>query len=329
MPADRKLSDQRRRQSDRCEAGLRGSVVLVDDPIQHVTTADVAERPGSRGHCAGPCGHLESKTAVRPMLIVKSDVVAKDGFEMVATENERPVEALFTYGPYPPLRDRVRLRRTHRCLYHLDTFGSEHLVEAGGELRIAVRDEEPERPILLGEIPCEVAGNLGDQGAGRMIGDTEDVDYAALELDDEQHIELGELDGVHAEQVGGQDAARLGGEELLPPGSAPRCWSETLASKDPADRTCRDTDPEPAKLALDVNTPLAVVLPAEADDELDDLIAEWGTSRTSLGSPRFPLASRELPMPVSRVSGVTRKQRHRHRGSNPLSAARIARSVVR
>lgn len=162
-----------------------------------------------------------------------------------------------------------------------------------------------------------------------MIGDTEDVDYSDLELDDEQHIKLGELDGVHAEQVGGQDAARLGGEELVPLGSAPRCWSETLASKDSADRACRDTDPEPAKLALDVNTPLAVVLPAEADDELDDLIAEWGTSRTSLGSPRFPLASRELPMPVSRVSGVTRKQRHRHRGSNPLSAARIARSVVR
>ena len=48
-----------------------------------------------------------------------------------------------------------------------------------------------------------------------MIGDTEDVDYAPLELDDEQHIELGELDGVHDEEVGGQDAARLGGEELL------------------------------------------------------------------------------------------------------------------
>jgi hypothetical protein len=28
---------------------------------------------------------------------------------------------------------------------------------------------------MLGEIPCEVAGNLGDEGAGRMIGDTEDV----------------------------------------------------------------------------------------------------------------------------------------------------------
>jgi hypothetical protein len=41
------------------------------------------------------------------------------------------------------------------------------------------------------------------------------VHHSALELDDEQRIELGELDGVHDEEVGGQDAARLGGEELL------------------------------------------------------------------------------------------------------------------
>ena len=45
------------------------------------------------------------------------------------------------------------------------------------------------------------------------------------------------------------------------------------------------------------------VLPAESDDELDDLIAERGTSRTSLGSPTFPLASRELPMPAQHGLG--------------------------
>jgi len=81
---------------------------------------------------------LESKAAVRPMLVVMPDVVAKDGFEMTTAKNERPVEALFTYGPYPALRDRVRAGRSHRCLDHLDIFGGEHLVEAGGELGVAV-----------------------------------------------------------------------------------------------------------------------------------------------------------------------------------------------
>src|ERR1039458_6187389 len=117
---DRKLSGQRRRQSGWREAGLRGSVVLVDDPTQHVATADVAERRGSRGHCTDRCGHLESKTTVRPMLVVMPDEVAKDGFEMVTANNERPVETLFPDGPYPALRDRVRTRRPDGCLDYLE-----------------------------------------------------------------------------------------------------------------------------------------------------------------------------------------------------------------
>jgi hypothetical protein len=246
---------------------------------------------------------LESKAAVRPMLVVMADVVAKDGFEMTTAKNERPVEALFTYGPYPALRDRVRAGQPDGCLDHLDAFRGEHLVEAGGELRVAVSDQEPERPSVLGEIACEVAGNLGDEGAGRMIGDPEDVDYAALELDDEHHIELGETDRVHDEEVGGQDAARLTGEELLPGRSTARSRSETVASKDPADRARRDADPKPAKLALNANTSPAAVLPAESDDELDELIAERGTPRTSLGSPTLPLATRELPVPAEQSLG--------------------------
>jgi hypothetical protein len=61
------------------------------------------------------------------------------------------------------------------------------------------------------------------------------------------------------------------------------------------------------KLALDANTSPAAVLPAESDDELDNLIAERGTSRTSLGSPTFPLASRELPMPAEQSLGRDEK----------------------
>ncbi len=174
---------------------------------------------------------------------------------------------------------------------------------SSSELRVAVVDQEPERPSVLGEIACEVACDLGDEGAGRMIGDPEDVHHSALELDDEQRIELGELDGVHDEEVGGQDADRLGDEELLPGGPAPRCWSETVASKYPADRARRDADPKLAKLALNADTSPAAVLPAESDDELDELIAERGTSRTSLGSPTIPLPTRELPVPAEQSLG--------------------------
>jgi hypothetical protein len=160
---------------------------------------------------------------------------------------------------------------------------------------------------VLGEISCEVAGDLGDKRAGRMSANTEDVDYAALELNHEKHIELVETDRVHDEEVGGQDALGLGGEELLPGRSTARSWSEPVASKDPADRARRDADPEPAKLALNADTSPAAVLPAKSDDELDDLITKWRTSRTSQGSPTFPLASRELPMPAEQSLGRDEK----------------------
>ena len=155
VPGDRKRSNQGRGQSGRREAGLRGGPVLVDDPTQHVVTAD-AERRGTRGHFAERCGHLESKAAVRPMLVVMPEVVAKDGFEVVATENEHPVEALFTDGPYPALHDRVHAWRSHRCLGHLDAFRGEHLVEAGGELRVTIPDQEPERPSVLVRSPARL-----------------------------------------------------------------------------------------------------------------------------------------------------------------------------
>ena len=83
----------------------------MDEPTEHVVASNVAERRGSRDHFADRCRHSESKATVRPMLVVMPDVVAKDGFEVVATENERPVEALFPHGPYPALRDRVRQSR--------------------------------------------------------------------------------------------------------------------------------------------------------------------------------------------------------------------------
>jgi hypothetical protein len=44
MPGNRKRSDQGRGQSGLREAGLRGGVVLVDEPTEHVVASNVAER---------------------------------------------------------------------------------------------------------------------------------------------------------------------------------------------------------------------------------------------------------------------------------------------
>jgi len=61
-----------------------------------------------------------------------------------------------------------------------------------------------------------------------MSANTEDVDYAALELNHEQHIELVETDRVHDEEVGGQMplawAVRNCFQVGPPRGAGPRPW---------------------------------------------------------------------------------------------------------
>jgi len=97
---------------------------------------------------------------------------------------------------------------------------------------------------VLGETACEVAGHLGD------------------------------------EEAGGQDAARLGGEEPPPGRSTAGSWSNSTAAKDPADRACRDADPESAKLVPNADTNPAAVLPAEATGR------EWKRWRAQRGPGR-------------------------------------------
>src|SRR5450759_5431510 len=82
------------------------------------------------------------------------------------------VETLLADGADESFGVRVRTRRAHRRADALDTDRGEHLVEAGGELGVAVADEEAEWPSGLLEVGGEVAGHLGHPGGVRVGGDT-------------------------------------------------------------------------------------------------------------------------------------------------------------
>ena len=130
------------------------------------------------------------------------------------------------------------------CLDHSDALGGEHLVEAGCEFLIAIPDQERDRSTPVDEIADEVTRYLGDEGARRMVRDPEDVHFPGPELDYEEHLELLQGDGVHGEEVRGQDAVGLGTQELGPRRSLPRNGSESVATQDPTDRGSRDPDPQ-------------------------------------------------------------------------------------
>ena len=69
------------------------------------------------------------------------------------------------------------------CLDSADATRVEHRVERGGELGVAIADEEPDASAGVVEVHEQVAGLLYEPGAGRVGGDAEDVHPAGGVLD--------------------------------------------------------------------------------------------------------------------------------------------------
>ena len=77
-------------------------------------------------------------------------------------------------------------------------------------------DQQPWPHVGLAKLPAQVACLLGDPGRGRLLGATGQEDPSGRQLDEEEHEQLLEPDGVDGEEVAGQDRAGLRPQESLP-----------------------------------------------------------------------------------------------------------------
>src|SRR6266545_2429636 len=89
---------------------------------------------------------MECKSAVGALAVVVQRVNPQDVLEVAAADDQEPVEAFRSDGADEPLREGVRLRRLHRRVDHPNSFAAEDLVEARGELAVAIMDQEA-RPL--------------------------------------------------------------------------------------------------------------------------------------------------------------------------------------
>ena len=106
----------------------------MDESAEHAAAGDLAERQRNGG--VPRHRRLEAEAPVWLVLVVLSDVLGERRFQVTTPEDEGPVQALSPYGPNEALRLGTRPWCPDRRLDHLDTFGGEHLSEAGGELRV-------------------------------------------------------------------------------------------------------------------------------------------------------------------------------------------------
>jgi hypothetical protein len=91
------------------------------------------------------------------------DVGVQDLFEVAAADDQEPVETLVADGADESLRVGVGLWGLHRRVDHLDSFPVEEFVEGGGELAVAIVDQEARSFENVGE--AEVARLLDDPGS--------------------------------------------------------------------------------------------------------------------------------------------------------------------
>ena len=119
-------------------------------------------------------------------------------------------------------RSAIALARGARIgvLEHLGIDGGVDGVERGGELGVAIADEESEASAGVVEVHEQVAGLLGDPGAGGVRGDPGDVDAAAAVLDGHEPVG-GAGRPCRRARSRSKDGVGLRGEELAPGRSRP------------------------------------------------------------------------------------------------------------
>jgi hypothetical protein len=126
--------------------------------------------------------------AVWPVVVVVLGVMGQHGCGMPLVDDQEAVEEFAADCPDKAFGGRIRPRCTHRRLDDPDVDGGEDGVERGGELVVSVSDEEPEAAVGVIEVHEQIAGDLGEPGAGRMGGDAQDVHTAGGVLDNEERV---------------------------------------------------------------------------------------------------------------------------------------------
>jgi hypothetical protein len=132
----------------------------VQEAAEVIAAADVA---AGRLHDPYGFGWLKRESAVRAFVVVMLDVGAQDLFEVAAADDQEPVETLVADAADESLRVGVGLWCLHRRVDHLDSFTVKEFVEGGGELAVAIVDQETRPFENVGE--AEVAGLLDDPGS--------------------------------------------------------------------------------------------------------------------------------------------------------------------
>ena len=143
---------------------------------------------------------------------------------------------------------------------------SKRAVNLVSRSRIKNRKASARRPVAE-----EVASLLGHPFAGRVPRDTEEVDPAGADLEDEERVDAAQQHGVDGEEVTCQHRVRLRAAELPPGRSGPAwCRVQTGPVQDVPHRRGSDAVAEAEEFAVDAPVTPGRVLPRQPEHQRTD-----------------------------------------------------------
>jgi hypothetical protein len=136
-------------------------MVFVEEPAEQVASMHpawlaVADNP----QIGRWIRRFQSERPVRTIGVVVGAIDPEDLLQVTSPDDQEPVETLGADRADPALRMGVRVGCLYRCQEHLRALGAEHIVEAAGELRVAVVEEIADPASSFAEHPgadCEPA----------------------------------------------------------------------------------------------------------------------------------------------------------------------------
>ena len=156
------------------------------------------------------------------MAVVMVDEDANDLLEMLAVEDQEPIQTLRANHPHEPFRDTVGLRRAKRRANDLNPIALEDPVKTLGKLLIPIANQEAKRVPALRQRPRQLPGLLRHPRPGRMGRAPREMHATRAELDEEEHVEPLQPDRFHAEEIDGEQTVPMRPDEFAP-GRAGEC----------------------------------------------------------------------------------------------------------
>jgi hypothetical protein len=239
------------------------------------------------------------------MPVVVTGIDAKHVLELGAADDEQPVEALATDAADPALGVGVRVRRLHGCADHGDPFALEEMVEAAAELGVAIVDQQAQRLLPIIEGHQQVARLLSCPGAGRVRGAGDELDPAALEGEEEEHVDSFQPGGLDGEEIAGERRRSLLAQEVAPGELVSlRRRGQTVADEDRPHGCRRNRNAEASQFADDPPVAPRWVLACEPNNERLHPTIERRPPRRSVRIR--PATPDQLPVPAQ-----NRRRTHR------------------